>query len=178
MSLEDRCLAAISRAMLWGKERRSRTRQPRGTATIRPFALVGNFLTTWSWLPKSSKCCASFRQTAGSSCSCNASRHSFETRFACTKGSSIGNCERRVTTSKETNSAVAGLHFVVPSDAIRKGASVMVAQLFTAWNAIANLADLAGRVDVTIRAESEKGFDKAKLHNGVLEPLREADLIE
>jgi hypothetical protein len=51
-------------------------------------------------------------------------------------------------------------------------------QLFTAWNAIANLADLAGEVKVTIRAESEKGFDKAKLQNGVMEPLREADLIE
>ncbi len=51
-------------------------------------------------------------------------------------------------------------------------------QLFTAWNAIANLADLAGKVKVTIRAESEKGFDKAKVQNGVLEPLREADLIE
>jgi hypothetical protein len=51
-------------------------------------------------------------------------------------------------------------------------------QLFTAWNAIANLADLAGKVKVTLRAESEKGFDRAKLQNGVLEPLREADLIE
>jgi hypothetical protein len=51
-------------------------------------------------------------------------------------------------------------------------------QLFTAWNAIANLADLAGKVKVTIRAESETGFDKGKLQNGVMEPLREADLIE
>ena len=50
--------------------------------------------------------------------------------------------------------------------------------LFTAWNAIANLADLAGKVTVTIHAEAENGFDKAKLQNGVLEPLREADLIE
>jgi hypothetical protein len=33
-------------------------------------------------------------------------------------------------------------------------------------------------VAVTIRAESETGFDKAKLQNSVLEPLREADLIE
>ena len=32
--------------------------------------------------------------------------------------------------------------------------------LYAAWNAIANLADLADRVKVTIRAESEKGFDK------------------
>jgi hypothetical protein len=50
--------------------------------------------------------------------------------------------------------------------------------LFTAWNAIANLADMAGKVALTIRAEAEKGFDKAKLQNGVLEPLREADLID
>ncbi|MFN4261830.1 MAG: hypothetical protein ACK4RK_21320, partial [Gemmataceae bacterium] len=50
--------------------------------------------------------------------------------------------------------------------------------LFTAWNAIANLADLAGKVTVSIHAESENGFDKAKLQNGVMEPLREADLIE
>ena len=50
--------------------------------------------------------------------------------------------------------------------------------LFTAWNAMANLADLAGKVQVTIEAESPDGFDKSKLQNGVLEPLREADLIE
>ena len=43
---------------------------------------------------------------------------------------------------------------------------------------MANLADLAGKVTVTVHAEAEKGFDKAKLQNGVLEPLREADLIE
>lgn len=50
--------------------------------------------------------------------------------------------------------------------------------LFSAWNAMANLADMAGQVHVTIHAESPAGFDKAKLDNGVLEPLREADLIE
>jgi hypothetical protein len=51
-------------------------------------------------------------------------------------------------------------------------------QLFSAWNAIANLADLAGKVSVTVRADSARGFDKGKLQNGVLEPLRESDLIE
>jgi len=51
-------------------------------------------------------------------------------------------------------------------------------QLFTAWNAIANLADLAGKVNVTVRAESVEGFDKNRLQNGVLEPLRESDLIK
>lgn len=51
-------------------------------------------------------------------------------------------------------------------------------QLYSAWNAVANLADMAGKVSVTVRAESEKGFDQNKLQNGVLEPLKEADLIE
>jgi len=50
--------------------------------------------------------------------------------------------------------------------------------LFTAWNAMANLADLAGKVQVTVEAESPDGFDKSRLQNGVLEPLREADLID
>lgn len=50
-------------------------------------------------------------------------------------------------------------------------------QLFKAWNALANLADMAGKVTVTVRAESAHGFDRSKLQNGVLEPLREADLI-
>jgi hypothetical protein len=50
-------------------------------------------------------------------------------------------------------------------------------QLFTAWNAAANLADMAGKVTVTLRAESEEGFDRSKLQNGVLEPLKEANLI-
>ncbi len=51
-------------------------------------------------------------------------------------------------------------------------------QLFTAWSAVANLADLAGTVSVIVKAESEKGFDQSKLRNGVLEPLEEADLIK
>jgi hypothetical protein len=51
-------------------------------------------------------------------------------------------------------------------------------KLYTAWNAIANLAEMAGKVTVTIRAEKEGGFDKTRVENGVMEPLREADLIE
>lgn len=50
-------------------------------------------------------------------------------------------------------------------------------QLYVAWNAVANLADLAGNVAVTVRAEKADGFDKGKLQNGVIEPLREGDLI-
>ena len=51
-------------------------------------------------------------------------------------------------------------------------------QLFAAWNALGNLAEMAGKVSVSITAESQQGFDRSKLQNGVLEPLREADLIE
>ena len=51
-------------------------------------------------------------------------------------------------------------------------------ELYTAWNAIANLADLAGKVKVSVTATSDKGFDKNRLENGVLEPLRETKLID
>ena len=37
---------------------------------------------------------------------------------------------------------------------------------------------MAGQVAVSVRAESDKGFDKSKLQNGVIEPLKEANLIE
>ena len=43
---------------------------------------------------------------------------------------------------------------------------------------MANLADIAGQVKVKVRAEKAGGLDKSKLQNGVIEPLREADLIE
>jgi hypothetical protein len=51
-------------------------------------------------------------------------------------------------------------------------------KIYNAWQAIANLAEMAGGVTVTVHAEKEAGFDKSKLQNGVLEPLREADLIQ
>ncbi len=51
-------------------------------------------------------------------------------------------------------------------------------ELFTAWNAMANLADIAGKVQVTVTAQKADGLDKAKLQNGVIEPLREANLIQ
>jgi hypothetical protein len=51
-------------------------------------------------------------------------------------------------------------------------------QLFAAWNAIANLADMSGQVSVNVHAEKPDGFDKSKLQNGVIEPLRESDLLQ
>ena len=51
-------------------------------------------------------------------------------------------------------------------------------KLFHAWSALANLADAAGRVSIRVQATSETGLDKAKIENGVLEPLRELGLID
>ena len=69
-----------------------------------------------------------------------------------------------------------------PGEAAQKSVEINFSadrsQLFSAWNAIANLADLAGKVTVIVRADSAEGFDKNKLQNGVLEPLRESDLIK
>ena len=50
--------------------------------------------------------------------------------------------------------------------------------LFSAWNALANLADLVGKVSVSAKGTSMNPIDKHKLENGVLEPLRELGLID
>ena len=52
------------------------------------------------------------------------------------------------------------------------------AKLYVAWNAVVNLADLAGKVTINLKAQKADGLDKTKLQNGVLDPSREADLIE
>ena len=50
--------------------------------------------------------------------------------------------------------------------------------LYAAWSALANLADVAGEVSINARATPHEGYDKTKLENGVLEPLRELGMIE
>ncbi len=50
--------------------------------------------------------------------------------------------------------------------------------LYAAWKALANLADVAGEVSIEARAKPPSGFDKNKLENGVLQPLRELGLID
>jgi len=50
--------------------------------------------------------------------------------------------------------------------------------LFAAWPALANLADMAGKITVAVRAESASGLDKHALEHAVLEPLRELGLID
>ena len=50
--------------------------------------------------------------------------------------------------------------------------------LFAAWSALANLADVAGEVSINAKAKLKSGFDKSKLENGVQEPLRELGLLK
>ena len=50
--------------------------------------------------------------------------------------------------------------------------------LFAAWSALANLADVAGAVSISAKAKLKSGFDKCKLESGVQEPLRELGLIK
>ena len=50
--------------------------------------------------------------------------------------------------------------------------------VYAAWSALANLADVAGEVSIDAKATPPDGYDKGKLENGVLEPLRELGLIE
>ena len=50
--------------------------------------------------------------------------------------------------------------------------------LFSAWNALANLADLAGEVTVSVSVDETAEMDRQRLENGVLEPLRELGLID
>lgn len=49
-------------------------------------------------------------------------------------------------------------------------------QLYASFNAIANLADRAGSIKVTVEAQKADGFDANWLRNAVLEPLEEADI--
>ena len=70
----------------------------------------------------------------------------------------------------EPSVSVASLHgikFTADSDA-----------LYSAWNALANLADIAGEVTVSVSVSDTAKLDKQKLENGVLEPLRELGLID
>ena len=51
-------------------------------------------------------------------------------------------------------------------------------KLFSAWNALANLADMAGNVTVSLSVDEAVELDRQRLENGVLEPLRELGLID
>ena len=60
--------------------------------------------------------------------------------------------------------------------AVRLAMRMTRREIFASANALANLADKAGSIQVTVKAEKADGFDPAWLHNAVLEPLEEADV--
>jgi CRP-like cAMP-binding protein len=51
-------------------------------------------------------------------------------------------------------------------------------KLYSAWQALANLADLCGHITVSVKGEAPQELDKSEVENGVYMPLREADLIK
>src|SRR5262249_13748837 len=51
-------------------------------------------------------------------------------------------------------------------------------RLYEAGQALPNLADICGKLTVSVKGEPPQNLDKNKLENGVYEPLREANLIE
>jgi hypothetical protein len=51
-------------------------------------------------------------------------------------------------------------------------------KLHSAWQALANLADLCGHVAVSVKGKVPQGLDKTELETDVYEPLREAGLIK
>lgn len=48
--------------------------------------------------------------------------------------------------------------------------------LYKTFNALGNLAEMAGEINIQVEAQSEKGFDRNLLRNGVKEPLEEAGI--
>ena len=59
---------------------------------------------------------------------------------------------------------------------LRLSMSMTRQQLFAAWNAFKNLADLVGNIRLTIEAHKPDGFDENWLRNAFYEPLDEADV--
>ena len=51
-------------------------------------------------------------------------------------------------------------------------------KIYDAWNALANLADVTGAISIHVTATVPEGYDRAKLENSVLEPLRELGLLD
>ena len=51
-------------------------------------------------------------------------------------------------------------------------------KLFDAWRALANLADLTGRITISAKAASADPLDRNRLEHAVLEPLRELGLLD
>ncbi len=77
-----------------------------------------------------------------------------------------GDAENETTSTGASDAREFSLHFAARQS-----------DLYGAWNALANLADVAGEVSIDAGAKLPEGYDRAKLENGVIEPLRELGLI-
>jgi len=60
--------------------------------------------------------------------------------------------------------------------AVRLSMRMTRQQIYAGTKALANLADVAGTVHLTVEAQKMDGFDPTWLRNAVLEPLDEADV--
>jgi hypothetical protein len=49
-------------------------------------------------------------------------------------------------------------------------------KLFKTFNALGNLAEIAGEIKMAVDAQSEEGFDRNRLRNAVKEPLEESGI--
>jgi hypothetical protein len=65
---------------------------------------------------------------------------------------------------------------VTAQTAVRLSMRMTRQQLYASFNALANLADVAGSIRMKIEAQKLDGFDPNWLRNAVLEPLDEADV--
>ena len=66
--------------------------------------------------------------------------------------------------------------YSAPSSQVRLKLVLNRQQVYASFNALANLADKAGTIEVSVNAQSLQGFDPVWLRNAVLEPLEEADV--
>jgi hypothetical protein len=66
--------------------------------------------------------------------------------------------------------------YIAPHTHLRLSMQMTRQQLFAAWNAFKNLADLVGLIHLTIEADKADGFDQNWLQNAIFEPLDEADV--
>jgi len=64
----------------------------------------------------------------------------------------------------------------LPQTRVRLAFRLNRQQLYQSFQALGNLTEKAGTLDVTVQGESADGFDPVWLRNAVLEPLEEADI--
>jgi hypothetical protein len=64
----------------------------------------------------------------------------------------------------------------LPQTRVRLAFRLNRQQLYQSFQALGNLTEKAGTVDVTVEAGTPEGFDSVWLRNAVLEPLEEADI--